>query len=54
MGMNHMYVAWCGIYILTKYCKMDKAGHVPDTDHHSLVSLSIVRNMKSLALIAGL
>jgi len=33
MGINYMYVAWYGIYVLTRYCKMDKAGHEHDTDH---------------------
>ena len=50
--MNYMYVARYGIYVLKRYCKTDKAGRGLDTDHHSVVSLSLIRNTKPLALLA--
>ena len=43
-----------GMYELTRYCVMDKAGHEPDTDDHSVISLPFIHLhiMKPLALLA--
>jgi hypothetical protein len=44
------------MYELTRYRVMDKAGHEPDTDHHSVVSLPLAHLLfiESIALLAKL
>jgi hypothetical protein len=56
MGTDYMYKAWYGMYELTRYCVMDKAGHRPDTGDHSVVSLPLIRlrSMVPFALLAKL